>query len=170
MTFMLLSRKNNLFSKRTIGYRVLNLSNTIKIGWQKIGRGSYSQMRPNQQDWIRQKGLYLEEKGEPTFRQNYHFYSQAWRREQSYHMRQNGVGVLTKAQGIIYIEQYCDILNGGVVESLGKLEMLMVKRIFWQENDPKHTYRRAAKWFQGNNIDVMTWPAQFIDINPIKHL
>ena len=56
------------------------------------------------------------------------------------------------------------------MESLEKLEMLTGERMFQQGNDTKHTHRRAAKWFEDNNIDVMTQPAQSTDINPINHL
>ena len=35
----------------------------------------------------------------------------------------NGVGVLTEVQGIMNGDQYCEILDGRVVESFEKLEM-----------------------------------------------
>ncbi len=70
----------------------------------------------------------------------------------------NEVGVLTEVQGIMNGEQYCKILDGGVVESFEKLEM------------PKHTSKKATKWFEDNNIDVMAWPAQSPDLNPIECL
>ena len=38
--------------------------------------------------------------------------------------------MFTEVKGIIYVEQYCEILNGGVVESLEKLEMLEGERMF----------------------------------------
>ena len=74
-------------------------------------------------------------------------------------MRWNGAGVLTKLQGIMNADQYCDILEGGVVESFEKLEMPEEKRMFQQDNDPKHTSKKATQWFEDNDIEVMVWPA-----------
>jgi len=55
----------------------------------------------------------------------------------------NGVGMLIEMQGKMNAEQYCDILEEGVIESFEKLEMEEGKRYFQQDNDSKHTSKLA---------------------------
>ena len=82
----------------------------------------------------------------------------------------NGIGKLIKVQGTMDAQQYCDNLDDELEESFDKSEISEEDRIFQQNDDPKHTSKKAKQWFEDNDIQVLAWPAQSPDINPIKHL
>jgi len=86
------------------------------------------------------------------------------------YMGWNGVGKLIEVQGAMDAQQYYDILDDRVVESFEKLEVPEKKRIFQQDNNPKHTSKKASQWFEDNDIQVLVWPSQSPNINPIEHL
>ena len=71
----------------------------------------------------------------------------------------NGLGKLIEVQGKMDAEQYCEILEEGVKESFETLEMAEDGCYFQQDNDPKHTSKKADQWFSDNNITPLKWPS-----------
>lgn len=61
---------------------------------------------------------------------------------------------------------YIDILN----EKLKRSMHVAGTNFFQQDNAPCHTARKVKKWFADNDINLMDWPGNSPDLNPIENL
>ena len=81
----------------------------------------------------------------------------------------HGVGMLHRIMGIMDRFVYLDLCENVMLPSA---DMLFGREnwIFQQDNDPKHTAIVIREFLVEENINVMQWPAQSPDLNPIENL
>jgi transposase len=85
-------------------------------------------------------------------------------------MTAEGVGYSCRIDGRMDAELYTRILGDEFIRTLEYYGMDKGKILFQQDNDPKHTSQAARRWFEENGIQVLDWPPQSPDLNPIEHL
>ena len=81
-----------------------------------------------------------------------------------------GVGYATRIDGKMDAKLYTDILGDEFLDTLRWYEEKVEDVYFQQDNDPKHTFKLAKKWFKDHDFQVLIWPAQSPDLNPLEHL
>ena len=80
-----------------------------------------------------------------------------------------GTGKLVRIEEMMDADKYRDILEGNLFWSYRDLR-LGWRFTFLQDNDPKHTAKETLNWFKGKHLNVLEWPSQFPDFNPIENL
>lgn len=80
-----------------------------------------------------------------------------------------GTGNLVRIEGIMKKEDYEKILRENLKQSATQLG-LGRRFVFQHDNDPKHASHLVKNYLQKSKVNVIEWPAQSPDLNPIENL
>ncbi|MGH0175970.1 UNVERIFIED_CONTAM: hypothetical protein FKN15_071779 [Acipenser sinensis] len=80
-----------------------------------------------------------------------------------------GTGWLVKIEGKMDGAKYRQILEENLFQSARDLG-LGRRFTFQQDNDRKHKAKATMEWLSKKKVNVLEWPSQSPDLNPIENL
>lgn len=81
-----------------------------------------------------------------------------------------GPGFISRIHGNMDASLYIEILDECVPLTQEYYDIDPQTMKFQQDNDSKHTSKLAKEFFEANDYDLIIWPANSPDLNPIEHL
>jgi hypothetical protein len=81
-----------------------------------------------------------------------------------------GVGYGSHIQEIMNAQVYRHVLETSLKDTLDYWGYSTNDVIFQHDNDPKHTASSTKEYLEYQSIEVLPWPAQSPDLNPIEHV
>lgn len=80
----------------------------------------------------------------------------------------SGPGRLHVCEGMMNAKKYIEVLEKVMMPSGN--ELFPGRWTFQQDNAPCHTARTVKKWMTDHQLELLPWPAQSPDLNPIENL
>lgn len=81
-----------------------------------------------------------------------------------------GVGRLYRIDGKMDADKYTQILRQSLLQTYRDYRIPKRSTYFAQDNDPKHTSKKAMAWFKQNRVHVLPWASSSADMNIIEHV
>jgi transposase len=81
-----------------------------------------------------------------------------------------GVGYIVKIDETLDKELYKSILAEDLLATVDEYGINKDAMIFQHDNDPKHAAKAVREWLSDQPFQVMKWPAQSPDLNPIENM
>jgi transposase len=81
-----------------------------------------------------------------------------------------GVGELIRLPKSVTSNVYVSCLEDGLIKTIEKFSLNHEKVIFMQDNAPVHVSKTSKKWLSDNRINLIDWPPQSPDMNPIENI
>lgn len=86
-------------------------------------------------------------------------------------MSRDHVGRLQVLEGTVNADKYIkDVLQTKVLTSAGDIFGDGASFVFQQDGAPCHTAKKCLAWFRQNKVELLEWPGNSPDLNPIENL